>query len=183
MNRIGTLQYAAILAVLPAIAFSGPWPPPRSPIIERASGYIAIPNAAVPLLKNRVYRAIFNATEAARKPTELLPALDRAGAELNALGVVGAPLSNAKFVIIFHGDALDGILDQTHYRAKFGVPNPNLQVLTELKRTGVALFVCGQNLAFAHVDPGSISRDVRVASGALIVLMTYQNQGYALLSF
>lgn len=45
------------------------------------------------------------------------------------------------------------------------------------------LLVCGQNLAFAKIDPAALTPDVQVASDALIVLMTYQNKGYALLSF
>jgi intracellular sulfur oxidation DsrE/DsrF family protein len=52
-----------------------------------------------------------------------------------------------------------------------------------MKKAGVELFVCGQNLAFAKIDPRSLTTDVTVASDALLVLMKYQNEGYALLSF
>ena len=52
-----------------------------------------------------------------------------------------------------------------------------------MKKTGVQLFVCGQNLAFEHVDPKTIVPEVAVASDALIVPMTFQNDGYAILSF
>ena len=48
---------------------------------------------------------------------------------------------------------------------------------------GVEIFVCGQNLARENIDPKIISPDVVVASAAPIVLMTYQNDGYALMSF
>jgi intracellular sulfur oxidation DsrE/DsrF family protein len=63
------------------------------------------------------------------------------------------------------------------------VANPNLKVLAELKKAGVEIFVCGQNLAHENIDPKIISPDVAVASAAQIVLMTYQNDGYALMSF
>jgi intracellular sulfur oxidation DsrE/DsrF family protein len=45
------------------------------------------------------------------------------------------------------------------------------------------MYVCGQNLAFEKIDPTTLAPEVAVASDALIVLMTYQNKGYALLSF
>lgn len=45
------------------------------------------------------------------------------------------------------------------------------------------MFVCGQNLVSDKIDPKTLSPDVSVASDGLIVLMTYQNRGYALLSF
>ena len=64
---------------------------------------------------------ISTATRAANKPTELLPALNMAGSEFNALGAAGVPLQNAKFAIVFHGLAINGILDDAHYRKKFGV--------------------------------------------------------------
>jgi len=106
-----------------------------------------------------------------------------AGSEINALAAAGVPLRNAKFALVFHGAAIPGILDESHYRAKFGVTNPNLKVIAGLKRAGVELFVCGQNLAFDNIDPKVLTPEVRIASDALIVLMTYQNNGYALLSF
>src|SRR5260221_4951397 len=162
---------------------SAQWPAPKSPVIPEADGYVTIPGVAIPPEKNRVYRAIFNATLAASDSKQILPALNNAGSELNALGVLGIPLRNAKFVIVFHGPSMDGILDDAHYKAKFGVNNPNLTVLCGMKKVGVKLFVCGQNLAAEKIDPKTISADVNVASDALIVLMKYQNSGYALLDF
>jgi len=78
---------------------------------------------------------------------------------------------------------LNGTLDAAHYKAKFGVEDPNLAVLAKLKKAGVKLFVCGQQLAADKVDPKTPAVDVAVASEALIVLMTFQNDGYALLRF
>ncbi len=106
-----------------------------------------------------------------------------AGSELNVLAVCKIPLTHAKCVVVFHGAAINAILDDGHYKEKFGVSNPNLKVLAELKKSGVKLFVCGQNLLAENIDPKIISPEVRVASDALIVLMTYQNDGYALMSF
>ena len=106
-----------------------------------------------------------------------------AGSELNALAATGVPLENAKFVVIFHGAAINGILDEAHYKEKFGVSNPNIKVFAELKKVGVKLFVCGQNLAAENIDPATLAPDITVASDALIVLMEYQNKGYALMGF
>ena len=40
-----------------------------------------------------------------------------------------------------------------------------------------------KHLAVDKIDPKTLSTDVEIASDALIVLMTYQNNGYSLLSF
>ena len=154
-----------------------------SPAIPQADGYIVIPDAKINPDKNRAYRAIYDATKAAKETSQLIPVINMAGSELNALKVCGIPLTSAKFIVVFHGAAMNAILDDAHYKEKFGISNPNLKVLSELKKAGVKLFVCGQNLLAENIDPKIISPDVAVASDALIVLMTYQNDGYALMSF
>jgi len=171
----------AMLAAAPAHA--DPWPEARSPAIPAASGYVAIPGAAVPVRPDVVYKAVYDARLGADDPAQLVPAIDMAGSELNALAVEGVPLTQAKFAIVFHAAGINGILDNEHYKAKFGRDNPNLPAIAQLKKAGVELYVCGQNLAFDHVDPKTLTPDVRVASDALIVLMTLENQGYALLSY
>jgi len=177
-------SFALALGVLAvATAYAGRWAAPQSPVFPEASGYVTIPGAALPPLPTRVYHVIFDATRAADRPTELVPAIDNAASELNAFSVAGVPQANAKFVLVFHGPAMDALLDDAHYRAKHGVANPNLVVLAKMKQRGVKLFVCGQNLAMDDVDPATLTRDVAIASDALIVLMTYQNEGYALLAF
>jgi intracellular sulfur oxidation DsrE/DsrF family protein len=154
-----------------------------TPIIPEVDGFISIQGAKFPLSKTKTYKAIYDATRASSNPNQILPALNMAGSELNAFGVSGVPLSRAKFAIVFHGAALNGILKDNNYKNKYGVANPNLKVLSELKAAGVQLLVCGQNLLSEKIDPSSISPDVDIASDALIVLMTFQNNGYALLSF
>src|SRR5882724_11759639 len=155
----------------------------NAPAIPEADGYTVIPDAKINPDKKRIYRAIYDATKAAKDASQLVPALNMAGSELNALAVCSIPLAHAKFVVVFHGAAINGILDNDHYKEKFGITNPNLNVLSELKKAGVKLFVCGQNLLAENIDPKIISPDITVASDALIVLMTYQNNGYALMSF
>jgi intracellular sulfur oxidation DsrE/DsrF family protein len=182
---------AALLAVVSCAACAAPsatspafqWPTPAAPAVPEADGYATIPDVALPPEKSTVYRAIFDATRAADQHAQILPALNMAGSELNALAASDVPLANAQFVIVFHGQAVDGLLTDTHYRDKFGVANPNLPVLTALQKAGVELYVCGQQLAADGVDPSALTPLVKVASDALIVSMTYQNKGYALLSY
>jgi intracellular sulfur oxidation DsrE/DsrF family protein len=175
------LACAACRAIEPSAPSS--WPDPVAPVVPQADGYVPIPKAAVPPEAGLVYRAIFDATRGASDPKQILPALNMAGSELNALAASGVPLSNAKFAVVFHGSTIDGLLDETHYRAKYRVGNPNLAVIAALKKSGVELFVCGQQLAAQDVDLATLTPDVLVASDALIVLMTYHEKGYAILSF
>ena len=171
------------LAIVLGGAVQAEWPAPVSPVIPAADGYVSIPNAAIPPDRAATYREIFDATQAATDPSRILPALNMAGSELNAFAVAGVPREHARFVFVFHGPAMAGLLDDAHYRARFGVPNPNLPVLTALRKAGAELYVCGQNVAADKIDPTTLSPDVKIASDALIVIMTYQAKGYGTLFF
>lgn len=173
-----------LLTALLFISYAGCFAQPNSsPAIPEADGFFVIKGAKIPPDKNHVYRAVYDATKMSKDSSQLVPAVNMAGSELNALAVSKIPLSHAKFIIVFHGAAINGILDDEHYKAKYGIPNPNTKVLSALKKAGVQLFVCGQNLLAENIDAKIISPDVAVASDALIVLMSFQNDGYALMSF
>ena len=67
--------------------------------------------------------------------------------------------------------------------AAYGVDNPNLPVLAELRREGVQIFVCGQELQADGVPLTAVSKDVTIAEDGVVVLTTYGAQGYAHLTF
>ena len=176
------LVFSGLLSMT-AATLAAPAPQFQSPVVAQADGFVAIPGAVIPPTTATTYTAVFDAKSAAAKPDALLPAINMAGSELNGLSVSHVPLSHAKFTLVFHGAAMDGLLRDDLYRRKFGVPNPNLAALAALKKAGVELLVCGQQMAGDGLTPAMISSDVTLASDALIVLMTYQNRGYALMSF
>ncbi len=167
-----------------AAAFAVPLPPPVKPIIPEAFGWVVVPGAAISPEATHTYKAIFSATDPAAQPDQLVPAVLMAGTELNALAASGLAPSRADFVIDFHGPgAVDALLDNAHYQAKYHRDNPNLPVLAELKQAGVKLYVCAQMLLATKTPFDSLTPDVTVASDGLVVLMTFQNRGYALLPF
>lgn len=178
-----TFLIAAVVLLFSFAGFSQQWPAPKAPAIPEADGYVVIPHAVVAPDPKTVYRVVFDGTKAAAKPDGLLPVLNAAGGVLNDLVVGKVPRSNHRLAIIFHGAAVDGILDNSHFRTKYGIDNPNLKVISALKRQGVELLVCGQHLAAEHVDPKTLSPDIAVASDAYLVLINYQNRGYALMLF
>lgn len=156
--------------------------PPPAPV-PQADAYVAMPGGAFQPSRARTYRAIFDGTRGAESPAAILPVLVMTGDVLNDLSATGVPLTNAKLAVVFHGAAVDGILDDAHYRAKFRRANPNLAVLAALKKNGVELYVCGQYLAAMKIPPASLAHEVTLATDAELVLIELQNRGYALMSF
>ena len=179
---------SAVLVLLSAAAgitasAAADWPPPVPPMIPGALGFVPIPGAAVAPDSSHVYKVIFDTTRAAAKPELPADGILFAATDLSALRGQGVAPADTRFALIFHGRAIDAILDNGHYHAKFGVDNPNLAMLAGLKKAGAEIFVCGQSLAATGIDPAVLSPDVTVASEAFIVLITYQNNGYAVLQF
>lgn len=178
----GALVICAALAVGSHVQ-SPVWGKAKSPAVPEADGYVAIPNASHAPSKRMVYKAVFDATKAAEKPSELIPALNMAGSLLNDLAVAGVPLKNAQFAVVFHGAAVDALLNNAEYKKKFGVDNPNLRLIERLRSAGCETGVCGQYLAAMKVRPQSLTPKVPITADALLMLIEYQNRGYALMSF
>ena len=159
------------------------WPKGEAPVIANADPYVSIPGAALAPTRLTTYSAVFDATRTAKEPTALVPALNAAGGLLNDLAVGGTPMTQTHFVVVFHGAATDGILDNAHYRAKYGVDNPNLPAIAKMKSLGVHFYVCGQHLAASNIDPAALTKDVTVAADAFLVLIGFQNKGYGVMFF
>ena len=146
--------------------------------------YVAVPHASFLADNRQVYRVVFEARHGADRPDQLAPAVNLAGTELNTLAAHGVRRENADFVIVFHTQPSDeAVLDNAHYRAKYGIDNPNLPVIAALRREGVKLFVCGQELLADGVPLDAVSPEVTIAEDGLVVLMSYGSQGYAHLTF
>ena len=176
--RLASAVFAAAVLVVAAVGQSE-----QRPIIKEARGYWPLPNAAVQPDKTRDFKVIFDATRAATAPEDVVPAIAEAAALVNALGATGVPAIHRKIAVVFHGAAVSGIRVDASYKQKYKVANPNLTLIHSLRDAGVELFVCGQFLHFQQIDPGTIIPDVELASGAMIVNVSYQNRGYALLRF
>src|ERR1700756_1563491 len=94
--------------------------------IEEARGYWPLPKAAVQPDKTRDFKVIFDATRAAAKPEDVVPAVGEAAALVNALTATGVPAVQRKMAIIFHGATVDAVLGDESYKEKYGIANPNL---------------------------------------------------------
>ncbi len=154
------------------------------PSIEGTDPYIAVPHAALVADNSRAWRTVFEAKRGADKPDQLVPAISMAGSELNTLHAHGVLKRNVSFVVVMHTTASDvAVLDDAHYRAKFGVANPNLPVLRRLKQAGVKVYVCGQQLTADGVPLSAVAPEATIAEDGLIAVMTFEGEGYSHLTF
>lgn len=131
----------------------------------------------------RTYKVIFDLSKQSADPNKVLDGLAHAARLFNVFAADGVPPNNLKVVAIFHGSAGYAAMSNAVYRGKFNVDNPNLKIMQELKAAGVQLWLCGQTFHDLNFNEEDLFPDIKLATSAVIVLVTYQNDGYALMPF
>lgn len=82
-----------------------------------------------------------------------------------------------------HLDVVIFFLDNDTYRKKFGVDNPNLKVIEEMKQAGINLYACGQSVTGFGIDPKTINQNFQVVLSRATTVSTRQMKGYAFFKF
>ncbi|HYW75128.1 MAG TPA: DsrE family protein [Gammaproteobacteria bacterium] len=182
-------KYYALFAVLVGISLSsavfaappkmiGPWVMPAI----QAGPMHPLPHAAYQPSKTKVYKAIFAVTRPSRGANDPDGGLTPAARAVNIFASAGVPLEHLKFVVLIYGmEASSMVMDNVHYKERFGKDNPALKVIHELTKAGVKVVVCGQALAASGIEHGWVDKDVTISLSALSTMVILQDQGYALL--
>jgi intracellular sulfur oxidation DsrE/DsrF family protein len=155
----------------------------QNPIIKNFGGIYEIPSATVFADKSIEYKIVVDAMMAASANDEINPALNNLARLLNLHGLNGTTKEKMNVVAVVHNLATQSVLSNEAYKAKFGVDNPNSQLLDELAESGVKVFVCGQSLKGRGYLDMKLHPTVTVSISALTILTTYQMYGYAALKF
>lgn len=154
-----------------------------NPVITTTGGIYEIPVATVkpnPALK---YKMVVDVASGHSSPDSLRQGLYRVARMMNLFSVGGVPNENVEVVLAIHGGATIGVMNNKAYQAQFGVDNPNIELLQELKSTGVRLTVCGQSLVGRDIPFESVTNEVEIATSMLTTVAMYQMQGFSLIAF
>jgi intracellular sulfur oxidation DsrE/DsrF family protein len=179
--RTSLLPLVALLALAsPALAQQAPgfW---TTPAIKDIGGVHVWPEATLRPNTTDTYKAVFDVTKAG-DANKMNAALAHVARAVNVFAAAGVPLAHLEFVVVLHGPATPVALDAKSFAAKFGHPNPDLEVIAALKKAGVQILVCGNALGDMGYTPSEVNPDVKVALSALSTLIILQDQGYALLT-
>ncbi len=168
------------LSLVPSAALAGDgfW---QTPTIAGAGKIHPMPQAAYQPNRQATYKVVFSLSKAGDKPTVVSPSLEHVARAVNLYVNAGVPLSHLKFVAIAAGAATPIVLNDVQYRKKYGVANPNLALIAQLRKAGVAVAVCAQAVAEHDFQYDWIDPKVTVALSSLTTVINLQQQGYALL--
>ncbi|WP_426690598.1 DsrE family protein [Rhodanobacter ginsengiterrae] len=178
MNRpLLSALFVLMLVPLAATATDDFW---QTPTIHGAGKIHPMPQAAYQPDRQATYKVVFSLGKAGAKPTDVSPSLDHVARAVNLYVNAGVPLSHLKFVAIAAGPATPIVLNDEQYRKKYGVANPNLPLIVQLRKAGVDIAVCAQAVAEHDFQYDWVDPQVTVALSGLTTVIDLQQQGYAL---
>lgn len=116
-------------------------------------------------------------------PGEVNKGLESVARYLNLHTQAGLAPNQLRLACVLHGPSTKAALnDEAYARVTAQTGNPNLTLVTALKRAGVELFVCGQSLARNRYPASDVARDFQIAVSAMTVNVNKQADGFAYLS-
>ncbi|MBN9121377.1 MAG: methyltransferase domain-containing protein [Planctomycetes bacterium] len=152
-------------------------PKPVTPVIPGYGAVVVYPDAPEQPAKGS--KLVFDVTGIGKNPNEPLPGLVRAATLLNLAGAAGLKPSDLEIVIVLHGDATSGALDDAAYKELTGREHPHADLMKKLKGAGVKFLVCGQSLARKGYDPKRVRGEVTIAAAAVTAVVNLQARGFA----
>lgn len=168
------------VAVLFIALHAGASEPSLGPAVEGYGPTYPIANRDVPLPEDFIYKAVFDAA-VDRDEKALNTGLVSVARYLNMHARNGVPVENMNIAIVVHGPALKTLLTDEAYESRYGVANPNTELVAKLEAVGVVFYVCGQSMGFGGVDKDELVDAADVALSAMTMLTVLQSEGFALL--
>ncbi len=154
-----------------------------NPVVPTFGGIYAIPEATVLPDSTMEYKIVVDCKTGGKKPSNYSFALHNVARMLNLHEAGGGFNDQMTVVLAIHGDATYAILNNTAYRRKFGMNNPNVDLIRELKVAGVQLTVCGQSLKARKIATETVLAEVEIATSMLTTVATCQMKGFAVFQF
>ncbi|WP_068135052.1 DsrE family protein [Roseimaritima ulvae] len=147
------------------------------PAIADHGGVVRLPDAAQ---QPRPWTKLLVDLTRGGEPDQVNPGLEKVAKYVNIYAGAGAEPAEVKMALVFHGQATLAVLKDDAYAAKFHTDgNPNLELLKNLHKEGVELYVCGQTLISKGAALGDVAETVQPAVSALTAVVNLQADGYA----
>ena len=93
----------------------------------------------------KTYKAVFDIMNSPDDTSQTNASIETAARFLNMHAQSGVPLKQLKVALVVHNKASKDVANSNAYKAKYGVPNPNEELLKQL-------IAAGADIIFFHVN-------------------------------
>ncbi|MFS4415331.1 DsrE family protein [Maribacter sp. 2307ULW6-5] len=131
----------------------------------------------------KTYRAVFDVMTSPEDPAQRNPSLETAARFLNMHAQSGVPQDQLKVALVVHNKASKDLAHSAAYKKRYGVQNPNAQMLTDLMAAGVQVIFCGQSSLSRGFPKEDLLDGVQISLSAMTALIQLQDEGYRFIKF
>jgi intracellular sulfur oxidation DsrE/DsrF family protein len=132
---------------------------------------------------NMPYKIVYEASGEELDSSHIYPPLEYAARMYNLHVYGGVPQKNLDVVLVIGGLGIPAVMNNEAYRKRYGVDNPNLKILAELKAAGIKINGCAQAMMKNLIDPAEVNPEVSIIFSRFTTVATYQLKGYAYFKF
>ncbi|MEM7217171.1 MAG: DsrE family protein [Pseudomonadota bacterium] len=127
------------------------------------------------------YRAAFDVWIGPDDPATPNPRLETLARFMNYNARAGIDAADMKLAVVLHGSAGRAALQQAAYKKRFGVNNPDAELLTALTEKGLRILYCGQSAAARGYARKEMIAPVEMAVSAYTAILGLQEEGYRMM--
>ncbi|GGX31269.1 DsrE family protein [Aquimarina muelleri] len=171
-----------IFILLPILAFSQQKTKQGKIITEFGKTYtVNNPDFKTNIQKD--LKVVFDIGRTFKDNSTINPLFNTAARYLNMHADAGVPIGKLHVALVVHGEAANDILNNTEYKNKYGIDNPNTSLLSALAEKGVQIILCGQTAAHRNISKEKTLPEIKIALSAMTALVQLQNENYRLINF
>ena len=175
-----TLLLTTII-VLTSFSSFGKEKPLYGPAIADYGPYFKIENRDVEVVKTQNFKVVFDVKNTDSNKANHNRYIESVARYMNMHAANGVAVENMEIAVVLHGASTKDTLSDKAYKDRHGVDNPNSELIKALNKKGVKFYLCGQSAAFSKIDKNELMPEVSLALSAMTMLVTLQQDGYALL--
>lgn len=128
-------------------------------------------------------KAVFDIMNSPESPTELNKSIETAARFLNMHAQQGVSTDKLQVALVVHNQASKDIITNEAYQKRYGVDNPNAEMVEQLIDAGVQFIFCGQSSLSRKFPIEETIPGVQLSLSAMTALIQLQNNGYRLIKF
>jgi intracellular sulfur oxidation DsrE/DsrF family protein len=148
------------------------------PVVPSAGAVFAVPSPTFETPKDIDYKVAWEIVTPAAQPDRVNQSMNTVARFLNMHAQAGVPRERTRVAMVVHGNAAFELLDDSAYRERHGVDNPNGAMIREILDAGGRVVLCGQSAASRDVPTDRLIPGVQVALSAMTAFVVLQGEGY-----
>ncbi len=155
----------------------------KGPVILGYGDTWVIDSSELQLDPNLKYHLIFDLYKKPEDASKVNASINTLARFINMHVNAGVNMDKIKLIAVVHGTAGNDMMQDEFHFKKYGVNNPNAELIAKLNSAGVEFYLCGQTMHSRGLDRNLLLPEVKVALSAMTAIYTYTSKGYTLIKF